>query len=165
MVTAIHERWSLHDQQSPAKVHILYSTRVDKKLVHSTKILFLNRLKSYEEQHPEKMSLTLFITGDYEKLEDPEELPWHFTRRLTTTDVLTVLGDFGTKQRTVCYVCGPPSMTDELVGFLNSLDGTGSVKRCYVRSGCKGNWSKPTVALPTRRNFALFEMFKDKRLP
>jgi len=123
MATAIHERLSLHDQQYPAKVHILYSTKVDKKLVYSNKILFLDRLKSYEEQHPERMSVTLFITGDYEKLEDPEEFPWHFTRRLTKADVLTVLGDFRKRQRTVCYVCGPPSMTDELVHFLGSLDG------------------------------------------
>src|SRR6266480_1965383 len=123
MVTAIHERLSLHDQHNPAKVNILYSTKVDKKRVHSNKILFLDRLKSYEEHNPERTSVTLFITGDYEKLEDPEELPWHFTRRLTAADVLTVLGDFGKRQGTVCYVCGPPSMTDELVRFLNSLDG------------------------------------------
>lgn len=123
MVTAIHERWSLHEKQSPAKVDILYSTKVDKKLVHPNKILFLDRLKNYEGHHPEKMSVTPFITGNYEKLEDPEELPWHFTRRLTKDDVLTMLGDFGKRQRTMCYVCGPPLMTDELVHFLSSLDG------------------------------------------
>ena len=123
MVTTIHEQWSLHDQHKPAKACILYSTKVDKKLVHSNKILFLDRLKNYEEHHPERMLVTLFITGDYEKLEDPEELHWHFTRRLTKADVLTVLGDFDKRQRTVCYVCGPPSMTDELVHFLLSLNG------------------------------------------
>jgi NAD(P)H-flavin reductase len=123
MITAIHERLSLHDQYKPVEAHILYSTKVDKNLVHSNEILFLHRLKNYEEHHPERMSVTLFITGDYEKLEDSEELPWHFTRRLTKADVLTVLGGFGKRQRTVCYVCGPPSMTDELVRFLRSLDG------------------------------------------
>jgi len=123
MMTAIHEQWSMRVQQKPTKVHFFYSTKVDEKLVDSTKIPFLDRLKNYESHHPERMSLTLFVTGNYEKLEDPEELPWHFTRRLTKPDVLTALGDIGRRQRTVCYVCGPPSMTDELVCFLNSLDG------------------------------------------
>ena len=123
MITAIHEQWSLYDQHKPTKACILYSTKVDKKVVNSNKILFLNRLKNYEQHHPGRMSVTLFITGDYEKLDDSEEFPWHFTRRLTEADILTVLGGFSKRQQTVCYVCGPPSMTDELVHFLRSLDG------------------------------------------
>jgi NAD(P)H-flavin reductase len=123
MVTSIYEQWSLHDQRHPKKVYILYSTKVNKKLVHSNNILFLDRLKNYEEHHPERLSVTLFITGDYEKLEDPEGLPWHFTRRLNKADILAVLGDLGKRQRTVCYICGPPSMTDDLVHFLSGLDG------------------------------------------
>lgn len=29
----------------------------------------------------------------------------------------------GSKQSTVCYVCGPPNMTDEVVGVLNEMLG------------------------------------------
>ncbi|KAF2673388.1 hypothetical protein BT63DRAFT_410401 [Microthyrium microscopicum] len=42
-------------------------------------------------------------------------------RRIRHEDLLSALGD--KKESTVCYVCGPPDMTDQFVEFLQGQDG------------------------------------------
>jgi NAD(P)H-flavin reductase len=46
-----------------------------------------------------------------------------YSRRISNTDLRTAVWDEdpGVRANTVCYVCGPPVMTDEFVGVLQSL--------------------------------------------
>lgn len=112
--------------KTPARAVFFYSTKVDDEEVDPKKIPFLDRLKRYESDLGDRLSLTLFITGEYEKLDEPEELPWHLTRRMQKDDLDRALGDVEKRKRTLCYVCGPPAMTDEFVQYLSDLDGLNS---------------------------------------
>ena len=109
----------------PAKVEFLYSAKPGSKHPDPGKILFLSRLNSIAEQNPGTVELTFFLTGGgFKRMENPTEFPWHHTRRIEKGDFLHALGT-GNEARanTVCYVCGPPEMTDELVGFLGEQIG------------------------------------------
>jgi NAD(P)H-flavin reductase len=124
MISEMHWQWTeKKGSHKLGKATLFYSTRVDDEAVDPKKIPFLDRLLRFENDLGGKLSLTLFITGRYEKLEEPEQLSWHYTRRIEKGDLLRALGDVETRKRTLCYVCGPPAMTDEFVEFLNSLNG------------------------------------------
>jgi predicted ferric reductase len=116
---------TLHQTSSmPPKVEFLYSTKVSHQKLDANRILFLPRLCSIQSSWPKNIDLTLFITGDFKRMRNPEELPWHYTRRIEKPDLLTSLGeDVEQRKRTVCYVCGPPRMTDEFVEFLAGQEG------------------------------------------
>lgn len=123
MVSQIHREIVVLGSKKPAKVVFFYSTKVDDEEVDPSKIPFLDRLHQFEKDLAETLAVTLFITGKYDKLDDPEELGWHITRRMETADLLRALGDIEQRKRTVCYVCGPLAMTDGFVGYLSGLDG------------------------------------------
>jgi len=46
-----------------------------------------------------------------------------FERRFTTEEIVESLGPEGERDGTVAYICGPPSMTDEVVGALRNAKG------------------------------------------
>jgi NAD(P)H-flavin reductase len=123
IISEMHWDWAVRGKQKPAKAVFFYSTRIDDEEVDPKKIPFLDRLKRYENDLPDRVSVTLFITGKYEKLDDPEELAWHFTRRIRKEDLVRAVGEVESRKRTLCYVCGPPAMTDEFVEYLSNLDG------------------------------------------
>ena len=123
MVSQIHHEWTVHGKLKPAKVVFFYSTKVDDEKVDPSKIPFLDRLHQFENDQVEKLSITLFVTGKYDELGDPEELGWHITRRIANEDLLRALGEIEQRKRTVCYVCGPAAMTDGFVEYLSGLDG------------------------------------------
>lgn len=51
-----------------------------------------------------------------------------YDRRITVNDLKNLIGDDKDEQtRTVCNVCGPPRMTDELVEALKGIIGVGKV--------------------------------------
>lgn len=126
MISEMHWDWTARGMKTPARAVFFYSTKVDDEEVDPKKIPFLDRLKRYESDLGDRLSLTLFITGEYEKLDEPEELPWHLTRRMQKDDLDRALGDVEKRKRTLCYVCGPPAMTDEFVQYLSDLDGLNS---------------------------------------
>lgn len=75
-----------------------------------------------------KVSLSVFLTGTGQSgtIEHGQLPNRTFARRLSKDDLLPALDGYtqetGYPDRdrsgTVCYVCGPPAMTDELVSFL-----------------------------------------------
>ena len=77
-----------------------------------------------------KVSLSLFLTGTGEHGPiDHGKFPNRtFARRITTPDLIRALGGYNEERthdrsRTVCYVCGPSSMTDEFVAALTRQPG------------------------------------------
>lgn len=100
-------------------------------------ILFLSRLRQIihcqSQSHRLRITLDLFVTSLRDAsspllLEQPEDLRIH-PRRINQDDLRTALtgpnGDIQAEE-TVCYMCGPPAMTDEFVTTLRGLMGDGS---------------------------------------
>ncbi|KAK0917721.1 hypothetical protein LTR02_000087 [Friedmanniomyces endolithicus] len=100
---------------------------------------------------PTNITLSLFLTGataegaatDDRGIIEHGKLPNRtFGRRVTEADLVRAIDGyrtpvFGTKhdrQGTVCYVCGPPRMTDEIVGFLSRQEGMSEERHIYYLS-------------------------------
>ncbi|GAD97839.1 hypothetical protein PVAR5_6521 [Paecilomyces variotii No. 5] len=118
------------------EVHFLYSTRLPSVKSASDsqealdQILFLPHLREIIHSHaPSRrlhISLDLFVTNldEYHNIRSspPKDMKIH-DRRITADDLkAAVTGSSGdeTGSGTVCYVCGPPPMTD---GFVDRLTG------------------------------------------
>lgn len=125
-------------------IHFLYSTRLpqDPETASSIKdldqILFLPRLRqiihSQLHSHRLRISLDLFLTDSTSvSSEPPADLTIH-SRRISEQDLRTaVVGGQGKLDpaETVCYVCGPPQMTDETVELLKGVLGEGGEQRVF----------------------------------
>ncbi|PYI28318.1 hypothetical protein BP00DRAFT_497479 [Aspergillus indologenus CBS 114.80] len=111
-------------------------------------ILFLSRLRHIVNIQSQlrrlRITLHLFITNLDEKkassllghsVDDDDDLRIH-SRRINADDLRAAAasGDDGTIEpgKTVAYVCGPPGMTDEIVGRLEGLLG-GRERVCYEK--------------------------------
>lgn len=130
----------------PLNIHFFYSTRLPQghnSAITDTaldQILFLPRLRqilrSQLQAQRLRISLDLFLTdlapsGDLP--ESPSDLVIH-PRRLSERDLrLAVKGADETldPRDTVCYVCGPPQMTDEMVELLKGILGVGGEQRVF----------------------------------
>ena len=103
-----------HMFESPSKlprtIHLLYSSRLPQGGLFQ--VLFFPRLKRLFQEAGTDRRMTLFLTGADGDLR--AKGTGIQQRRLETRDVLNVLST-AEKQATVVYVCGPPSMTDEIV--------------------------------------------------
>ena len=76
------------------------------------------------------VSLSLFLTGTGSEAPiEHGKLPNRtFARRITTSDLVRAIDGYNeeskqARSRTVCYVCGPPDMTDGLVAYIKQLPG------------------------------------------
>ncbi|KAJ9355760.1 hypothetical protein DTO027B9_3914 [Paecilomyces variotii] len=122
------------------EVHFLYSTRLPPSKSFSNfqaaldQILFLSRIREIIHSHAPsrrlRISLDLFLTNlnEYPDLQisTPQDMEIH-DRRITAEDLKTaVTGSSGdeTGTGTVCYICGPPPMTDELADKLKGMVGS-----------------------------------------
>ena len=129
ILSHLHETHSL-----PPSLHLLYSLRAPPH--HPTsQILFYNRLKNIFTSptlSPDQ-NFSLFLTGDYTS---PPSIPLTvppstdlrsniqtYHRRFEPQDLIDRLPGQEKRGGTVAYVCGPPRMTDEVVGFLRGLEG------------------------------------------
>ncbi|CAM1510265.1 Fc.00g006000.m01.CDS01 [Cosmosporella sp. VM-42] len=118
---------------------------VDVQVVYASKLpagglgemLFVTRIAELFAQGKLKGLLRLFITGlsnGEEVLNIGDELKELFaqakidiqTRRFSSDDVAAAIGN---RDSTLIYVCGPPTMTDEIVEVLTSPEGVGLEKR------------------------------------
>lgn len=117
-------------------IHFLYSVKQSPPSSNQpSKILFLDRLQEIVSKHPDRVNLELFITG--KQHEEGGETKSRFDGkgekgdldaqkihqgRITQDDLLTALRtkDKSLLQKTACFVCGPPQMTDEIVAFLKA---------------------------------------------
>lgn len=117
----------------PQEIHFVYGTKATSDL-DPQKILFLPRLQDLvaAEADP-KVTLSLFLTGTGDEgVIEHGKLPNRtFARRITDSDLIraidgyqqNVFGAEHDRKNTVCYVCGPPKMTDEIVNFLSEQEG------------------------------------------
>ncbi|KAF5861331.1 hypothetical protein ETB97_000368 [Aspergillus alliaceus] len=126
----------------PFNIHFLYSTKLpSQETIASSEsildqILFLSRLRqiirSQSQSHRLRISLGLFVTGLRDSSSSPlREQPSDLTiyaRRINQDDLRAALtgpnGDIEPEEA-VCYMCGPPAMTDEFVPRLRGLMGDG----------------------------------------
>lgn len=113
-----------HANTMPSSVEFIYATKLA-----DGQVLFADRLLHIASNRPEQLKLKFFLTKPGERDAEPFQdirmaglsvSPAH--RRLSSDDVLEALGD-AQRDKTVCYVCGPPQMTDELVELLREQDG------------------------------------------
>lgn len=133
---------------NPTTIHILYSSRLPHVQEAASadaildQILFLPRLRqivrSQESSHRLRISLDLFLTDlssspDLLSSGSPSELKIH-RERISDRDLRSAaLGTDGEldSRGTVCYVCGPPDMTDSIVEKLVEILGDGGEQRVF----------------------------------
>ncbi|KAK1659246.1 NADH-cytochrome b-5 reductase [Colletotrichum godetiae] len=117
----------------PYDVQFMYSTKVPSEGLDSEKILFMERLASIFGRERVRGQLRLFLTGlgplssesDGSVLLCNEiDVPFK-RRRMELEDVAEALGPEVERGHALVYVCGIPSMTDELVESLTSKSGLG----------------------------------------
>ncbi|MCJ1363180.1 hypothetical protein MMC16_002287 [Acarospora aff. strigata] len=119
MVSHLHQTNRL-----PQEVQFIYATRLSESEKH---VLFLSRLQNIAQSiRPGQFQLQLYITGGG----SPSSLRSRSTaqtsmqqRRISHIDLVDALGTPEDRAGVVCYVCGPPAMTDEFVQVLRHADG------------------------------------------
>ncbi|OJD15652.1 hypothetical protein AJ78_04113 [Emergomyces pasteurianus Ep9510] len=139
---------------SPA-IHLLYSTKCPTTLRHGEdiskhldQILFFPRLRGILDSQQQKqqgdmhegghqilrLHLHLYITNLHEISPNPPSNFALHNRRISMLDLHEVIGgkreavrDWGSSNggRTVCYLCGPPDMTDKFVAGVEKVLGAG----------------------------------------
>lgn len=125
---------SIHESQRPKEIHFLYGTKTPTSDMDPHTILFLTRLIDLvaAAADPKNVTLSLYLTntgyGDGERIEHGKLPNRTFAKRIGKTDLVGALdgwrqGSASGRKGTVCYVCGPPKMTDEFVDVLRAQDG------------------------------------------
>ena len=126
----------LHPSQRPEEIHFLYGTKTSSSEPDPQTILFLPRLMDLvgAAAEPLDVTLSLYLTGPTgyeggEKIEHGKLPNRTWARRMGEGDLVGALDGWkkgsGSEGRgeTVCYVCGPQKMTDEIVEFLGKQEG------------------------------------------
>lgn len=129
--------------QTPDKIRILYTTRLPQGETMQERldqVLFLPRLRqivqSQEISHRLRMALDLFLTDvdpSVDLVSAASDMVIH-PARIEDRNLRSAIsdGDSGTSsEETVCYVCGPPQMTDSIVKRLKGMLGEGGDKRIF----------------------------------
>ncbi|KAJ5503985.1 Riboflavin synthase-like beta-barrel [Penicillium fimorum] len=133
---------------NPTTIHVLYSSRLPQDQEKAStdavldQILFLPRLRqivrSQESSHRLRISLDLFLTDlasspNLFSSGYPSDLKIHPVR-ISDRDLRSAaVGTDGEldSRGTVCYVCGPPGMTDSIVEKLVGMLGDGGEQRVF----------------------------------
>ncbi|TEY64849.1 hypothetical protein BOTCAL_0142g00060 [Botryotinia calthae] len=118
------------------EVKFLYSTKVPtsipaggarKEEEAEEAILFLDRLQEIFKKR-ERWDLQLFATGsshstiELSNVNANSDMETHH-RRISNLDIDLALGTKEEKERTIVYICGPPTMTDSMVSYVRNLPG------------------------------------------
>lgn len=111
----------------PSSIRFVYATKVEEGPIDGDRILFLSRLTELVKaaNHP-GVRLDLYLTGcSQSDVDKGRNLPAQaHVGRITDADLDAALGDdMAGRTSTVCYVCGPPRMTDTFVETLATRDG------------------------------------------
>ncbi|KAF4213079.1 hypothetical protein CNMCM8980_004279 [Aspergillus fumigatiaffinis] len=143
---------ALHHQRSD--IHFFYSTKIPRSAVPSLpekspqayldQILFLSRLREIIHCQSEsgrlRISLRLFLTNLHDDfaplLSEPQQDLTIYARRQQPDDVRQALqGPDGVirPEETVCYICAPPKMTDEVASTLRGLLGDGKERVLFEK--------------------------------
>lgn len=117
------------------QVHFLYGTKLTQERSTPSDVLFLPRLMTVAGYYSRQVKLDFFFTSDATQPNGGnlwtessaqsvhQNIPQHHRRRITEEDLLRAIGSVEERRSTVCYVCGPPRMTDEIVQFLQFQEG------------------------------------------
>lgn len=105
---------------------VVYASKVSEQGVDQ--VLFLQKIKDLLESGAVNGKLALFLTSSSEAPVSPEAQPQpppnvgeqYHHRRLAREDLRSFIDD---PKHTVVYICGPPTMTDEIDNFLTSAEG------------------------------------------
>lgn len=107
----------------------MYGTKADSEL-DPQKMLFVSRLMDLIAAAADpKVTLSLFLTGTGQqgRIEHGRFPNRTFGARINHIDLQQAMdgfiGDIAGRHRTLCYVCGPQTMTDNFVEYLSSQDG------------------------------------------
>ena len=117
----------------PREIHFLYATKSNSD-IDPQRILFCGRLLDLiAAAGDQNVTLSLFLTGtgDEGPIEHGTRPNSTFARRLSEADLVSAIdgyrkGIYGPehdREGTVAMVCGPPTMTDSLVGMLRGQTG------------------------------------------
>jgi NAD(P)H-flavin reductase len=107
------------------KITFLYTTKVSSSSPYeSESILFLSRLEQIRASSDGNMDLQVFITGRQSGNEEIR-LPKTLNRRIEERNLLAAVGR--ENGATVCFVCGPPVMTDDFVEYFGKVVGQDKV--------------------------------------
>ncbi|KAL5044753.1 hypothetical protein BDW71DRAFT_198659 [Aspergillus fruticulosus] len=116
-------------------IHILYSSKLPESASPESaldQILFLPRLREIVRSQSQfqrlRIALDLFLSNAQDQSssllsQSPGDLAIH-PRRINREDLARTIAGTDSKyppQGTVCYVCGPPQMTDEVVDIVTEL--------------------------------------------
>lgn len=104
----------------------MYGTKATGSPIRASSILFLPRIMDLiQTAEDPNVSLDLFLTGRSRKdVGSGIGLPEGVTcGRITEAALEAALGKENDREQTVCYVCGPPRMTDSFVDYLRSQKG------------------------------------------
>lgn len=117
----------------PREIHFLYSTKLGS-VIDPQRILFLPRLMDLISAAADpNVTLRLFLTDVCDNwIPELDRFPNNtFIRRIETHDLLAAVDGYQKRlctqgyirEKTVCYVCGPAKMTDDIVKFLKDQEG------------------------------------------
>lgn len=132
LISIVSHLVSIHESQRPKEIHFLYGTKTPTSDIDPQTILFLTRLIDLVAgaADPENVTLSLYLTNtgyeDGERIEHGKLPNRTFAKRIGKPDLLGALDGWrqgSDRQGTVCYVCGPQKMTDEVVDVLKAQDG------------------------------------------
>jgi hypothetical protein len=111
----------------PPKATFFYTTKGGQFPLDMDRILFLPKLIDIEARSKGRMSLRLFVTDIVENEEIHEPSPPHYcARRLSIADLSGALAK--DRRGMICYVCGPPTMTDKVVDFFRAQEGMAAAR-------------------------------------
>lgn len=119
MVSHMHETNSM-----PARVDFLYATKV--RSSHGVdNVLSLGRLLAITATRRGQFRLHLRCSGHPSRvlMETAEPRTSFEPRRLLESDVIELLGVPTRRAELLCYICGPPPMTDYLVDMVRREEG------------------------------------------
>lgn len=112
----------------PDNVQLLYATKGSS--LNIKEVLFANRILSIASEYAaSRLQVQFFLT----EVADAKDVPTEQTTdlnnvlskngRMMRQDIEEALGDVEDRRDTVCYVCGPRQMTDELVEMVGKMAG------------------------------------------
>jgi Ferric reductase NAD binding domain len=125
----------------PYEIFFIYSLRDSGEPYDSSAFLFLERLAKVLVTPNINGELVVHLTpggkGEGSMKETTIETQSGMLRcrktRVGKEDVLEALGPIGDRQNTVCYICGVPAMTDELVEVAQRAEGMDPKKVLFER--------------------------------
>ena len=110
-------------KQMPQQVRLLYTSRLAESGRH-VHFLFIDRIREIANSlSPEQFRMWFYVTGKHQR-EFPRKsrILWR-KRRMNHDDLIRAIGKPENRPGVVCYVCGPPAMTDDFVEVLRHAEG------------------------------------------